>query len=691
MSKSKTTITYLMVVITILLLSCTSRQSETSMVGDIFDEANLPAAEKQIWKAMNIYDSNQILALTDSLEKTGEISAITACYYRGAAAANKGMLEMAEEHLKKATDRSALPLGPIKNGQPEAADLRAYLKSRALLSRILASESDYQGALNEALPTLAMMDSLGNKDYGDITQLRIVIGECQQHLRMPANAATNFAYAYVLMRKWMEADTLGKDMPRIILRLDNIATSYIHTSEYAKAKMWLEREDSALAIYCRRPAVVKKQADFLKGAIQSDLAVMCQQLGQSDEAAYHYDQHLKTNFSQRNVARINATDYLMLTGRYAEAADNYTYLDKVFKKRNLDMSLDNIGTYLLPKMRANILAGRRDSAIAVGMKIVECYDSALIRQKEDATAELATVYDTQGKERQIAEQQMYLSRVRMLMLIVAIIVLTVFFVIFNAIRHRAAKRLAKVNAAKERMESELNIARNIQMSMVPSSFPDVEGLDMYASMTPAKEVGGDLYSYLQRGEMLYFCVGDVSGKGVPASLFMAQATRLFHALASQGMTPVEIATHMNTELSGEDNEQGMFVTMVIGLLNLKTGHLDFCNAGHNAPILGGGAHDGEFLEMQPNCPLGLWPGFEYEGEEIDSIKGQPLFIYTDGLNEAENCQQEQLGDERLLGILRQTHYENARQVINTLTAAVEAHRNGAEPNDDLTMMCIKLW
>ena len=199
MSKSKTTITYLMVVITILLLSCTSRESETSMVGDIFDEANLPAAEKQIWKAMNIYDSNQILALTDSLEKTGEISAITACYYRGAAAANKGMLEMAEEHLKKATDRSALPLGPIKNGQPEAADLRAYLKSRALLSRILASESDYQGALNEALPTLAMMDSLGNKDYGDITQLRIVIGECQQHLRMPANAATNFAYAYVLM------------------------------------------------------------------------------------------------------------------------------------------------------------------------------------------------------------------------------------------------------------------------------------------------------------------------------------------------------------------------------------------------------------------------------------------------------------------------------------------------------------
>jgi sigma-B regulation protein RsbU (phosphoserine phosphatase) len=135
----------------------------------------------------------------------------------------------------------------------------------------------------------------------------------------------------------------------------------------------------------------------------------------------------------------------------------------------------------------------------------------------------------------------------------------------------------------------------------------------------------------------------------------------------------------------------MFVTMFIGLLNLKTGNLSFCNAGHNPPVLGGGAHDGEFLDIQPNAPLGLWPGLEYEGEEIDSIKERPLFIYTDGLNEAENIQQEQLGDERLLEILRATHFENARQVISTLTAAVELHRNGAEPNDDLTMMCIKLW
>jgi sigma-B regulation protein RsbU (phosphoserine phosphatase) len=213
---------------------------------------------------------------------------------------------------------------------------------------------------------------------------------------------------------------------------------------------------------------------------------------------------------------------------------------------------------------------------------------------------------------------------------------------------------------------------------------------MYASMTPAKEVGGDLYGYLLMGNKLYFAIGDVSGKGVPASLFMAQATRLFMTLAKQGMMPAEICTRMNDALSGDDNKSGMFVTFFLGLVDLTNGHLDFCNAGHNPPVIGGGESHGAFLDMIPNAPIGLWPDLEYEGEEMDTIKGRPLFIYTDGLNEAENLQQEQFGDGRLLEILRNTHFDSARQVIDTLKAEVDNHRNGAEPNDDLTMMCLRV-
>jgi serine phosphatase RsbU (regulator of sigma subunit) len=291
---------------------------------------------------------------------------------------------------------------------------------------------------------------------------------------------------------------------------------------------------------------------------------------------------------------------------------------------------------------------------------------------------------------QAERDKMQAERIQLYLLIAIAAVVFVAVVLFILARLHAARRLAKVKAAQERIESELHIARNIQMSMVPSVFPEREGLDMYASMTPAKEVGGDLYGYLLMGDKLYFAVGDVSGKGVPASLFMAQATRLFLTLAKQGMMPAEICTRMNDALSGDDNENGMFVTFWLGLVDLTTGHLDFCNAGHNPPVIGGGEHHGEFLDMIPNAPIGLWPGLEYEGEEIDTIKGRPLFIYTDGLNEAENPQQEQFGDDRLLEFLRNTHFDTTRQVIEALKAEVETHRNGAEPNDDLTMLCLRV-
>jgi sigma-B regulation protein RsbU (phosphoserine phosphatase) len=255
---------------------------------------------------------------------------------------------------------------------------------------------------------------------------------------------------------------------------------------------------------------------------------------------------------------------------------------------------------------------------------------------------------------------------------------------------RYIDELKETTAQKASIESELNVASNIQMSMLPSVFPDRPGLDMFASMTPAKEVGGDLYGYLLKDDKLYFCVGDVSGKGVPASLFMAQVTRLFRTLANQMIAPADICTQMNEALSGEENLTCMFVTLFIGLVDLNTGHLSFCNAGHNPPVIGGGQHHGEFLQMLPNFPIGVMPGLEFQGEEIDSIKGRPLFIYTDGLNEAENREHGQFGDDHLIDILRNTHFDTARQVVETMAARVEEHRDGAEPNDDLTMMCLRI-
>ena len=318
----------------------------------------------------------------------------------------------------------------------------------------------------------------------------------------------------------------------------------------------------------------------------------------------------------------------------------------------------------------------------------DAIEQETVRKKEaEMTAE---------KER-LEEQQWWTRLAGMAVLIIALII---YIFIHNRMSARLKKahealkvaydQLEETTAVKERMESELRIARNIQMSMVPSVFPNVKGLDMYASMTPAKEVGGDLYNYLLLDNKLYFCVGDVSGKGVPASLFMAQATRLFLTLAKQGMSPAEICTRMNDALSGDDNETSMFVTFWLGLVDLTTGHLTFCNAGHNPPVIGGGEEHGTFLDMIPNPPIGIMPGMEYINEEVETIKGRPLFIYTDGLNEAENKENEQFGDDRLLEILRHLRFSSAQQIIESLGVEVEAHRNGAEPNDDLTMMCLHI-
>jgi serine phosphatase RsbU (regulator of sigma subunit) len=142
---------------------------------------------------------------------------------------------------------------------------------------------------------------------------------------------------------------------------------------------------------------------------------------------------------------------------------------------------------------------------------------------------------------------------------------------------------------------------------------------------------------------------------------------------------------MNNELA-EDNEQGMFVTMFIGLVDLKSGHLDFCNAGHNPPVIG----NSYFLEMEPNAPIGLWPGLDYVGEVMADIHHTSVFLYTDGLNEAENAAQEQFGDDHLLHLLQNTPYESARQTIELLQEEVARHVAGAEPSDDLTMLCLKI-
>lgn len=415
------------------------------------------------------------------------------------------------------------------------------------------------------------------------------------------------------------------------------------------------------------------QKDFDKAALQVDSVVL----------------HLeKTGWSQvtRNEVMGYRARLAIERKNYAEALKLNDQQLPLAKELDVNAYVEILG------QRAKILSGLGKWKEAYSY--LDQFNTLVDSLREGETLlqlnELNKRYEIDEIKAQQEREKMESERRQMILVMAIVVIVLLAFVVFVIFRLQAARRLAKLKTEQERIESELRIAREIQMSMVPHEFPHLDGLDMYASMAPAREVGGDLYGYVMADEQLYFCLGDVSGKGVPASLFMAQATRLFQTLAKQGMLPAEICTRMNDALSGKDNENGMFVTCFVGLIDLKSGHLSFCNAGHNPPVIGGSSSKGDFLEMESNAPLGLWPGLEYVGEEIDTIKGRPLFIYSDGLTEAENDQQQQFGNELLLSILRNTQFESSKQVIETLAAEVEKHRNGAEPNDDLSMMCIRV-
>lgn len=254
---------------------------------------------------------------------------------------------------------------------------------------------------------------------------------------------------------------------------------------------------------------------------------------------------------------------------------------------------------------------------------------------------------------------------------------------------RSVVRLQTVRAERERMAGELHIASEIQKGMLPKIFPpypERDDVEIFASLVPAKEVGGDLFDFYIRDEKLFFCIGDVSGKGVPASLVMAVTRSLFRTVSAHEASPERIVTLMNDSMA-EMNDSNMFVTLFLGVLDLPTGRLRYCNAGHCSPVLVG---DGlGLLPVKSNIPLGVMSGWKYEGQETLICPQTTVFLYTDGLTEAENAVHELFGEDRMMGVVKRMDSHTPQGVIERMTVAVHAFVGNAEQSDDLTMLAIQ--
>lgn len=254
------------------------------------------------------------------------------------------------------------------------------------------------------------------------------------------------------------------------------------------------------------------------------------------------------------------------------------------------------------------------------------------------------------------------------------------------------ENLRETTAAKERIESELTIARDIQLSIIPKffpAFPDRPEFDIYAVLESAKAVGGDLYNFFFIDELhLYFAVGDVSGKGVPASLFMAVTQTLSRAKADKDLSAGEIVTSINKDLC-RDNEMSMFVTYFLCILNIETGEMEYCNAGHNPPFIVEASGDLKKLDAKHGMPLGVFDVNDYSSDKIFLKRGDCIVLYTDGVTEAMDIDNNEFGESRLVKILESKKpVKDAESVTKAILSEVKDFAGGAEQSDDITILSL---
>ena len=381
-------------------------------------------------------DFQHFLAVTDSLAEIGELSPIRADGYRGVAYFQMGQADKCIEYFRRVV--------AIEN--PPAEDFWEYIHAGTNLVIMLTTDRDYDNAMRTALRLIDKLKEIDSPNRpNEMQTLYLCLGDTQMMLERHDEAEKSYAEAY----KWVlqtPNDSTNRGIAASIQTLENIAVTYLH-HKLDEAGVWVDRMDSLVTIYEKQPKPIEKEVKTLRALVYLHRAEVCQMRGQVAEAYRNYEAFSNTDFGQSVEGRINGCDYLIAARRYHEAADNFVHLDQFIKDWGYDYDLETIGRNLLPKLRANYHAGRRDSALRVAMQISEVYDSALVRQKRSESAELATIYDTQGKERQIAEQSARNRFVTSISLALgAVVMLVLAFALYVFLQWRITQRRNRIMA-----------------------------------------------------------------------------------------------------------------------------------------------------------------------------------------------------------------------------------------------------
>lgn len=294
-------------------------------------------------------------------------------------------------------------------------------------------------------------------------------------------------------------------------------------------------------------------------------------------------------------------------------------------------------------------------------------------------------------DREIIDRKVNRALVSMMLLIVLMFVVITMTIKYTVrfVAKPFMEEQQRIEREKAVMDNEMQLAASAQNELIPHAvppFPDRKGIDVSACLHPARKVGGDLYDYFISGDRLYFCIGDVSGKGLQGSLFMAATHYLFRSAVGE-VSVGDAARQMNNSLC-TDNAQCRFVTFWMGCLDLVSGVLQYINAGHDSPFL---IRDGkvDFLPLSEDMPFGVLEEMEYVQQSVTLMPGDSIFLYTDGVTEAMNADGHEFGREKLLETVAEVAGENVHRLIEEVLFSVRRHSDGTEQSDDITMLCLK--
>jgi len=604
-------------------------------------------AIQQIQNAYEDRDYQELLRLADSLCTIGELSEPEAYYWQGYACDRTKQMRMAEFYWKTAVAQTSNSTAP--------EDLAIYAKSASHLANVLGSRGEYDVVLDIIRPVVERLKEQKCDTMSDYNNLVLMIGLCQSRFGLSRDVANeSYEQAYQTHLKNIEEHRSDEAYKNAIAGVVNIAYNCNETQSYKDAIQWIDRYGELIQQYEQRnadPVYVDRQ--WARYDIYRAIAL--DGLGKNDEAAKVYEHYLTTQYSQTPEGRIAVNDYLIAAGQWTDVADNYGSLDALLGHK--DYSIEDFQKMVLPKFKANLQAGRRDSAMAVALDISHSLDSAITQARKQDAQELAVI---RQKAEKLAADEALATRQRTNNLFLALALVFCGFAIYTYYRHlktlRGIKKHRELKEAYNELETtktmvnkgilEQDIARNIQLAMTPDAPPQHDDIRLFASLKPADETDIDLYDYFVSNDKFFFCIGDAKGTGINASTAMAITRTEFRSLASDKTEPAEIVTSINKKLTDRENPD-MAVTLLVGILDLTTGRLRYTNAEQTAPLLVGSGIG--LLPVDQNAAVGTHADFRYTTQETRIDPGTLIFLYTQDLLEAKNEANDTYGQRRMLG------------------------------------------